>query len=534
MRKRVDMDRLQDLVRLHRMGTGDREVARLLSMSPNTERQYRRALLAAGLLEGSVDELPELDVLKRAVEAQLPQKVALQQVSTLQQWMDAIVGLQGKGLGPRAIYDRLLLEDEAFRQERPSLSAVKRVCARLRKARGVVEQDVAIPVETKPGEVAQVDFGAIGKLFDPVERVMRKAYVFVMVLGHSRHMVARIVFDQKVATWLWLHVEAFEELGGVPEVVVPDNLKSAVIRAAFGVGGATALNRSYRELARHYGFKVDPAPIYQPKKKGKVEAGVKYVKGNFFRGRDEVDVAELKPKLARWVREVAGVRVHGTTGRRPLDVFEAEEQRALLPLPAKRYQLVIWKKALVHRDSHVEYERRLYSVPWRLIGSTVWLQVTNESLLVFANDERVATHSRRGTDLRSTNDEHLPEHRAPLRHRSRAWWEERAARIGPETASYVKEIFDSDDVLSQLRPVQAIVMHLERHPVERAENASRRARHFGSYDYRALKNILTRGLDYEPLPAAAAAVTSSPQESFRFARSAAELLNQWNPKNEPN
>lgn len=103
MRKRVDMDRLQDLVRLHRMGTGDREVARLLSMSPNTERQYRRALSAAGLLEGAVDELPELEVLKRAVEAQLPQKVAPQQVSTLQQWMDAIVGLQGKGLGPRGI-----------------------------------------------------------------------------------------------------------------------------------------------------------------------------------------------------------------------------------------------------------------------------------------------------------------------------------------------------------------------------------------------------------------------------------------------
>ncbi len=99
---------------------------------------------------------------------------------------------------------------------------------------------------------------------------MRQAYVFVMVLGHSRHMVARLVFDQKVATWLQLHVEAFEELGGVPEVVVPDNLKTAVVRAAFGVGGATALNRSYRELARHYGFKVDPAPIYQPKKKGKV------------------------------------------------------------------------------------------------------------------------------------------------------------------------------------------------------------------------------------------------------------------------
>lgn len=533
MRKRVEMDRLQELVRLHRMGTGDREIARLLAMSPNTERQYRRALVEAGLLEGPVDELPELDVLKRAVTERLPVKVAPQQVSSLQQWLASITALHGKGLGPKGIYDRLHLEDESFRVSGASLSAVKRVCMRLKKARGVRAEDVAIPVDTTPGQVAQVDFGAVGKLYDPVGRVMRNAYVFVLVLGHSRHMVTRLVFDQKVSTWLQLHVEAFEELGGVPEVVVPDNLKSAVVRAAFGVGGATALNRSYRELARHYGFKVDPAPIYQPKKKGKVEAGVKYVKGNFFKGRDEVDVEVLRLKLQQWVREVAGTRLHGTTGRRPLDVFEREEKDVLRALPARRYQPVMWKEATVHRDSHVEYDRRLYSVPWRYIGSKVWLQVTADTVIVFANDERVATHSRRGTQLRSTVDEHLPEHRGLLRHRSRTWWEERAARIGPETALYVKEIFDSDDVLSQLRPVQAIVMHLERHPVERAERASQRARHFGSYDYRALKNILTRGLDLEPLPAAAATGTSSPQESFRFARSAAELLQQWKPKDEP-
>ena len=535
MHKRVEMERLQELVRLHRMGTGAREVARLLRMSPNTERQYRLALTQTGLLMGTVDELPALEVLKRSVLSVIPSKVAPQQVSSLERWLDVIVELHGKGLGPRGIYDRLQLENEAFRESKGTLSAVKRVCARLKKARGVRAEDVAIPVETKAGQVAQVDFGSVGRLFDPVERVMRPAYVFVLVLGHSRHMVARLVFDQKVATWLQLHAEAFAELGGVPEVVVPDNLKSAVVRAAFGVGGATALNRSYRELARHYGFKVDPAPIYQPKKKGKVEAGVKYVKGNFFRARDELDVDVLRPALARWVREVAGTRIHGTTGKRPLEVFEQEEKAALQPLPARRYQLVLWKEATVHQDSHVEYDRRLYSVPWRLIGSKVWLQATADSVLIFANDERVATHSRRGAEQHSTCDEHLPEQRGPLRHRSRAWWEERAARIGPETALYVKGVFEADDVLSQLRPVQAIVMHLERHPVERAENASRRARFFGSYDYRSLKNILVRGLDLEPLPAVAAAASSSqPQESFRFARSAAELLMNWKPNHEPN
>jgi transposase len=94
-------------------------------------------------------------------------------------------------------------------------------------------EDVAIPVETEAGHIAQVDFGYVGELYDPDEGRLRKAYVFVLVLGYSRHMFVRLVFDQKVETWLMLHIEAFEELGGVPAVIVPDNLKAAVIRAAF-------------------------------------------------------------------------------------------------------------------------------------------------------------------------------------------------------------------------------------------------------------------------------------------------------------
>jgi len=534
MRPRVEMDRLKELVRLHRMGVQAREAARLLRMSPNTERAYRKALMAADLWDGAVDALPELEVLKGAVRAQHPEKTPPQQVSSVEEWEQQIAALEAKGVGPRAILDGLQLEDARFREFGGSLSAVKRVCARLKKARGPCAEDVAIPVETRPGEVAQVDFGAIGRRFDPRTRTMRQAFVFVMVLGHSRHMVARIVFDQKASTWVQLHVEAFEELGGVPAVIVPDNLKAAVVRAGFGVGGETALNRSYRELARHYHFKVDPAPPYQPKKKGKVESGAKYVKGNFFRGRDEPDVEVLRPALARWLSEVAGQRIHGTTRRRPLEVFVEEEAPALLPLPVKPYRPVVWKDATVHRDSHVEFDRRLYSVPWTLVGRRVWLQASGDTLIVFADDERVATHSLRGRGLRSTTEAHLPEHRAPLRQRSREWWEEKAARIGPETARYVRDVFDSDDVLSQLRPVQAIVMHLEKFPVERAENASRRARHFGCFDYRGLKSILVQGLDLAPLPAAAETQEGALPERFRFARSAAELLQHWSPKNEPN
>jgi transposase len=523
MQRRVEMERLQELVRLHRMGSGAREVARLLTMSPNTERMYRLALEAAGLLVGPTADLPPLEQLKAAVLERLPSKPSPQQTSSLETWLEKIEELWKKGVGPRAIYDTLRLEDEDFRQARATLSAVKRVCTRLKRARGVQPEDVAIPVETRPGEVAQVDFGYVGRLFDPRARLMRKAWVFVMVLGHSRHMFARVVFEQTTDSWLRLHVEAFEELGGVVEVVVPDNLKAAVVRAAFGIEGATALNRSYRELARHYGFKVDPTPVYAPQKKGKVESGVKYVKRNFFRGRVGQDVELVAPALQRWVHEVAGTREHGTTRRRPLQVFTELEQPALKPLPARRFEPVVWKEATVHRDSHVIFEKRLYSVPWKLIEKRVWVRASASTVMVFHDDVRVATHERLGPGHRSTVDSHLPEHRADLRHRSRSYWEQRAERIGPDTGRFVREVFDSDDVLYLLRPVQAIVSHLERFPRERAEAACRRASHFGNFSYQGVKNILLRALDLEPLPAGAAP-TSSPQESFRYARSAAELL----------
>lgn len=513
------MHRLQELVRLHRLGVTERRAAKELRMGRNTAREYRRALAAAGMLDGDANELPPLEALKAIVIMALPPRPAPQQVSTLDEWQPQVEALLEKRLGPQAIHDRLRLEHPAFRG---SLGSLKRLVARIRRARGVTAADVTIPVDTESGEVAQVDFGYAGKLWDAASGTLRKAWVFVMVLGYSRHQYCEVVFDQRTATWLELHQRAFAWLGGVPRVIVPDNLKAAVIRAAFGVSGLPELNRSYRELARHYGFRVDPTPPRSPEKKGKVESGVKYVKNNFLRGRHDQELGAVNCELGRWVREIAGTRVHGTTGRRPLEVFTTEEQGTLLPLPQRCYESVIWKHATVHADCHVHFEKRLYSVPWRLINQEVWIRATATSLAIYADDTRVATHSRRGRSQRSTHDEHLPEGRAELRHRSRGYWEARAARLGPEVNTLVREVFDSDDVLLQLRAVQAIVTYLEKFPRERANAAARRASFYGSYSYQAVKNILTRALDLEPLPTSLPQVTWA--ESPRFARDIGTLL----------
>ena len=181
------------------------------------------------------------------------------------------------------------------------------------------------------------------------------------------------------------------------------------------------------------------------------------------------------------------------------------------------WQPALWRRARVHADAHIALDRRLYSVPWKLIGQRVWVRTTASTLVIYANDERVATHDRRGPGPRSTLDSHLPTQRADLRHRSRTFWEQRADAMGEDVGRYIRAVFDSDDALSQLRAVQAIVTHLETFPIERARAACRRAEHFASYGYGALKNILRRALDLEPLPAP---MSASPITAPRFARPA--------------
>lgn len=493
--RRVDTDRLRELVRLRRSGASAREVQRTLRMGGETERRYRAVLARAGLLDGTAEGLPALEVMRAAVEAALPRPPVPARPSSVAAWLPRITELFEQGLSARATFDRLRLEPGgATGPFRGSYSAIKRAYRGLRRARGVEREDVAIPVETAPGECAQVDFGYAGRLWDPERGQLRRAWVFVMVLCHSRHMFVRLVWDQRTETWLDLHRQAFESFGGSVAVLVPDNTRRAVLRAAWGIDGPADLERSYRELARHYGCRIEPSPPGAPWTKGKAEAAVKYVKRNALAGREGETFDLAQAALARWNREVAAVRVHGGTGRRPIDVFEQEERPALRALPTEPWEPAVWKRAVVHPDGHVALREKLFSVPWRLTGEAVWLRACGQTLEVFHADRRVAVHERTGR-RRTTLDEHLPADRRELRHRGRAHWEVRAARIGPKTAALVRDVFDQDETVSSLRSIQAIVTLLERHPSARAEAASAWLLGSGDRSYHSAKRILLWGLD---------------------------------------
>lgn len=528
------MDRLRELVRLHRLGSGSREVARLLELSPKTELKYRRAIEEAGLLDGPADDLPELEALKEAVLTAHPPAKRAPTQSSVQAWMPRIEAALAAGVPAKALWDQLRRQEEGFTA---SYAAVRRAYVRLKKARGVRPEDVAIPVDTAPGELAQVDFGYVGKLFDARTGKARKAWVFVMTLGHSRHMFAHVVFDQKAETWQELHVAAFAHFGGVPRVIVPDNLKSAVVRGSFNAGDRhhLELNRGYRELARHYGFKIDPAPVYSPEKKGKVEAAVKYVKGNYFAAKAPslVGLEEVNSDLHDWVMHTAGTRIHGSTGERPLDAFEERERAALLPLPSQRYERWTWRQVTVHPDSHVQVDGKLYSVPWRHVGRQLWARAGRHSVELYWKDTRVATHERPKHGRRVTDPTHLPAERQELANRSEDYWRRRAYALDPAVGAYVDEVFASDPVLSKLRDVQAIVTELRKYPLHRAVSAVARASYYGNFTFVGVREILRKALDLEELPAALVPSPDHPGE-MRFARSADELLaNHQEDSHEP-
>ena len=512
------MDKLREQVRLHRMGLGARQIARTLRISPNTERAYRERLRAAGLYDGDPADLPDLDVLARCCA--VARKRPPQEQSSVEEWRVEIAQKYAAGLQPTAIHDRLTEELPAFRG---SLSAVKRLVVQLAREHGPKAEDVAIPVETPPGEIAQVDFGYAGMVFDPKTRTKRRAWLFVMVLGCSRHMFCRVVFDQSTDTWLTLHVAAFRFFGGVVKVVVPDNLKAAVIRAAFGADEDVTVNRAFRELARHHGFVIDPTPPRSPEKKGKVERSVRYVKDSFLAGRTFVDVDDLNARLDVWVIEKAGTRRHGTTGKRPVEHFEAVERSALKPLPATRFEAVTWRSLVVGRDACVRFDEERWSVPYRHVLARVLLRATAASVEIYVDDHRVATHDRSAPGPH-IQDGHLPEGRRDLRHRHRGHWEARADAIDPEVVgAYVRAVLDQDDVQRPLRRAASILRALEAVPRERAVRACARAAYFGAYRSDAVRGILESGHDSQPLPTDR---PFAPSFTPRFAREATSFLTQ--------
>jgi len=372
-----------------------------------------------------------------------------------------------------------------------------------------------------PAEASQVDFGAGPVMTDVITGASFKTWFFVMTLCWSRHQYAEFVLDQTVATWLACHRHAFEWFGGVVRRVIIDNPKCAITRASIR---DPEVQRAYAECAEGYGFRISPCPPADPQKKGIVESGVKYVKGNFMPLREFRSLADANRQLADWVMSEAGNRCHGTTREKPLTRFTEVEKALLLPLPDVAPVLASWAKVMVHPDCHVQLDKVLYSVPFRLVGQTLWLRATRTLVQLFHEHTLVASHPHLAKPgQRSTVRDHQPPEALAYLLHDPQWCLQEATRIGSACASLVEALF-ADRVLDNLRAAQGVLRLGKTYGAQRLETACARALSFATPRYRTVKTILAKGLDQQPVQASFDTLAETYTRGGRFCRDTKSLL----------
>ena len=255
-------------------------------------------------------------------------------------------------------------------------------------------------LSTLPGEQAQVDWAHFGVL--QIGRAQRRLLGFVMVLSYSRKIFVRFFLDGRMPSFLRGHVEAFEVYGGVPRVLLYDNLKSAVVER---IGDAIRWNPTMLELARHYRFGPRAAAPARGNEKGRVERAIRYIRDSFFAGRELGDLDVLNAEVAQWCTQIADARRWADDRDKTVHGVFVEERGSLMPLPDDRFACVERVPVTVGKRPYVRFDRNDYSVPHGLVHHDLELLAEIETVRVCHGIEVVATHARCWDAGRAIEDE---------------------------------------------------------------------------------------------------------------------------------
>jgi transposase len=369
-----------------------------------------------------------------------------------------------------------------------SVSSVERYI----KSKFLCSVQHTIHLVTKAGEEAQVDYGYVGEMIDPETQRLRKAYVFVMILSHSRHRYVEFVFKQDERSWIQSHINAFKFFGGVPRVIILDNLKAGIVKADIY---DPTINKGYGELERFYGFIADPAKVRKPQHKGKVERSILMVKQQLIAGRRYKDIIEANRKAKEWSSNEVAKEVTRSTGKTPIEIFEKEEKGALIELPTGSFDIAEWVEAKVHKDHHIVFAGNFYSIPTKYIGKEVVVRAGLRTLEVYYKNQLIKNHVRnyeKGQWVTDTND--YPESALRFLKKTAEKCLEEAIQIGEATSEVIKVVLQKSS-RQKLRKAQAILRLCEDYTAERLEKACLRAYAYGNYSYKGIRNILEEGLE---------------------------------------
>lgn len=353
----------------------------------------------------------------------------------------------------------------------------------------------------RAGEKVFIDYcGPTVPVVDRSTGEMRKAQVFVAVLGASSYTFAEATWSQSLPDCIASHQRMLAFYGGVPELLVPDNLKAAVTRAD---RYTPQINETYAELAAHYQTAVLPARPYKPKDKAKAEAGVLLVERWILarlRHRTFFSLVELNAAIAGLLPALNQRPFQGRTESRQ-SLFEALGRPALKPLPATPYVYAEWRKARPGIDDHNEIDKRLYSVSHALVGVKLDVRVTDTSVEVMHQGQRVALHSRHGKGRFVTLTEHMPKSHQAHQHWSPGRFLNWATDIGSATLDVVqRQLKDRPHPEHGYRACLGLLHLSRRYSRDRLEQACARPLSINSASYQSITSILKQGLDQLPLP----------------------------------
>ncbi|MDK1039680.1 MAG: IS21 family transposase [Actinomycetota bacterium] len=368
--------------------------------------------------------------------------------------------------------------------------------------------------DCEPGELAEIDFGRLGLIPSPETGRRRTAWALIVTLGHSRHLYVHTTFSQKIHHLIEGLENAWSFFGGCTRRVVVDNLKTAIIKAD---RYDPIFQRTFEEYARYRGFIIDPAPPYMPTGKPIVERAVPYVRDNFFRGESWMDLDHVQREAIRWCLQTAGTRIHGTTRKRPLAVFENVEREQLLPLTRERYDPPTWAECKVHPDHHINFAKALYSVPTRYIRQQVWVRADSGLVRIYADGSLIKTHPRQEPGGRSTDYDDYPAELTPYALRDPQRIIRQATELSSDIGRFMEQLLSGTLPWTKIRQAQKLLRLSKKYGEHRVASACRRALAFELINVRRVESILLKDLDQLELPIAQDA-TVIPIET-RFLRS---------------
>lgn len=485
-RKRLSMHKIKELLRLKfALNLSTRQISSSLAISVGSTQDYLARARIAGISWPMCEEISDQDIEDLLFPSSSGSKI---DHKPLPDWHLIECALKQKGVTLRLLW-------EEYRLIYSNGLGYSHFCKHYCDFKQTI--DPRMRQSHKAGEKLFVDYSGVTlPLTNRTTGAISNVQVFVATMGASSYTYAEAILTQSIPDWISSHIRAFEFFGGVPQILVCDNLRSGVTHSCLYEPN---IQRTYEELGRHYSIAIVPARVRKPRDKAKVEAGVQRIEQRVLarlRNRQFFSVSDMNRAIKPLLEEMNRQPMQGFEHSR-LDLFEQLDKPVLRSLPLHRYEIGIWSHARVGTDYHITFDNCHYSVPYYLNSQQVDVRASRNVIEIFYMNERVTSHVRITDKLGcSTLQEHMPEkHKAYsdwTNERMHAWLQEQGGSI----LSVGEAIF-----AEQLHPLQAVrsciglVRLSENYGSDRLEAACKRALEMSSPCYSTIKAILEKGMD---------------------------------------